>query len=90
MSGVKEGWSCPAGDREEHTHPNLSAVPVGSGAGARRTLFVDPAAQRCPRVSQCWALVVDIYLRCQAQMSVEPAGAPVKSCCAFDQRTPAF
>ena len=90
VSGAKECRSCPAGNREERALANLSIVPDGSGCGARRTLLDDPGVHRCPRDSQCWALVVDIHLRCRVQMSVEPAGAPVKSSCAFDQRTSAF
>ena len=47
VSGVKEGWSCPAGGREERALANLSIVPDGGGCGARRTLLVQGPGRCC-------------------------------------------
>ena len=69
---------------------HLSLVPEGRDNGAQRGLLDHRAAQRCPRMPQCWARAHELHLRHGHKFSAPEDGRSVKIQRAFDAYAPTF
>ena len=69
---------------------HLRLVPEGRDNGAQRELLDHRAAQRCPRMPQCWARAHELHLRHGHKFSAREDGRSVKTQRAFDAYAPTF